>query len=408
MPKRITEDHKDFRNVISGKARKELKKLFKTGQITRQRGKNGRLIINIPQIDIPHIQHGDNDNSGTGIGRGDGKKGDIIKKADPGDGKGSSGGGDEHAEGISISVDMDDVLKFMQNELKLPDMKPKPTATYEDTKIIYNDISKNGPDSLRHNRRTLIETMKRMAMVGSLDEKQVLPGNQTPIRLITPINSDRRYRQYREIKIPTSNAVIFFARDCSGSMDDYRCDIVSDMSWWIDAWIRSFYTKVDRCYLIHDTECEEVDEKKFYNYRHGGGTKISCVFEKISELLVNRYPPHKYNVYVFCFSDGDNQTFPNNDNQVLENILKEKFKQHDLNMIGFTQVIPYQYDKSLHQYLKGAIEDGRFDPNFLRLVEIGKDSDGVYYGTNMPEDERNSQIIDGIRKLLSPGSGAKI
>ena len=187
-------------------------------------------------------------------------------------------------------------------------------------------------------------------------------------------------------------------------MDDYRCDIVSDMAWWIDAWIRKFYTKVDRCYLIHDTECEEVDEKKFYEYRYGGGTKISCVFEIIAEMLINRYPPSKYNIYVFYFSDGDNQL---QDNAILEKIINEKFKKHDLNMIGFTQIIPYRYDTSLHAYLQEAIKDDRFDPDFLRLVEIGKDEEeGVYFNTNMPEDVRNSQIMDGIRKLLAP-SGVK-
>ena len=189
MPRRITEDHKHFRNVISGKTRKELKRLIKTGQITRQRGKNGRMTITIPQIDIPHIQHGDN---GSGIGRGPGKKGDVVGKTDS-EGKGNgNGAGEDHGEGITISVDMDSVLKFMQDELKLPDMKPKPSATHEDVKIVYNDISKTGPDSLRHTRRTLLETIKRMAMIGTLEDKRILPGNQIPVRLITPINSDRR------------------------------------------------------------------------------------------------------------------------------------------------------------------------------------------------------------------------
>ena len=49
-------------------------------------------------------------------------------------------------------------------------------------------------------------------------------------------------KQYNIIKKPSSNAVIFFARDWSGSMDQYKCDIVSDMSWWIDIWIKRFYS----------------------------------------------------------------------------------------------------------------------------------------------------------------------
>ena len=110
----------------------------------------------------------------------------------------------------------------------------------------------------------MLEALKRLAMSGDMDKLHYLPDVREPIRMITPINSDRRYRQYTEIKIPSSNAVIFFARDCSGSMDDYRCDVVSDMSWWIDCWIRRFYDRVERCYFVHDTEAEEVDEDTFY------------------------------------------------------------------------------------------------------------------------------------------------
>lgn len=353
--------------------------------------------ITIPSIDIPHIVHG---NNGNGVGRGPGKKGDVVdSKPKPGKGGGGAGNG-ESSEGITIQLDMKDVLRFMKDELELPAMRPKPSDTYDELKTVYNDISKNGPDSLRHTRRTLLEALKRMGMTNDIDKLHYLPGNTIPVRLITPINADRRYRQYTEIKIPSSNAVIFFVRDCSGSMDDYRCDIVSDMAWWIDCWIRQFYKKVDRCYLLHDTDCEEVDEKKFYEYRHGGSTKISPVFDKIAEMMVNRYPPHKYNVYVFYFGDGDNQI---GDNERVEKILNEKFKQHDLNLVGITQTLPYHYSNSLNAYLEEAMKDNRIPKGLVRLVDIRKEvnSDGDYdWSTSMPEEDRDQQIMDGIKKLL--------
>jgi len=71
IPKRIQEDHKRFRDVVSGRTRRELKRLIKSGAIVRQRPKGGKVTISIPQIDIPHFVHGD---SGEGIGRGPGKK----------------------------------------------------------------------------------------------------------------------------------------------------------------------------------------------------------------------------------------------------------------------------------------------------------------------------------------------
>lgn len=399
MPHRINEDHKRFRDVISGRSRKELKRLIKSGSIVRQRPKGGKMTISIPQIDIPHFLFGDSD---KGVGRGPGKPDDVIGK-DPGQGKGGQAGTDP-GEGIRISVDMADVLRFLEEELHLPKMKPKPNQTFEEVKIKYNDISKNGPESLRHTRRTMKEALKRMAMCGELEQPTLAKGSVAPVRMITPINSDRRYRQYREIKIPSSNAVIFFARDCSGSMDDYRCDIVSDMAWWLDCWIRKFYKRVDRCYFVHDTLAQEVNEEEFYTYRYGGGTQCSSAFKAIAEQLENRYPPHAYNIYVFYFSDGDNQ---HGDNERMVKIIKEELGADKVNLIGMSQICAWRYDESVKCYFDECIKDGRLGSN-VRTTSVGEKTDGDKdfgfgnwgYKSDMTEEQRNTQIIEGIKKLL--------
>ena len=394
MPKRIQEDHKKFRDVVSGRTRKELKRLIKSGAIVRQRPKGGKVTISIPQIDIPHFVHGD---TGEGIGRGPGKEGDTIGR-DPQPGKGNKAG-DQEGEGINISIDMDDVLKFMEEELKLPFMKPKPNETFEEVKIKYNDISRVGPNSLRHTRRTMKEALKRLAMGGKLDELQMVPGASVPMKVITPIKQDFRYRQYREIKIPASNAVIFFARDCSGSMDDYRCDIVSDMAWWIDCWIRRFYKRVDRCYFVHDTRAQEVNEEQFYTYRYGGGTQCSSAFDSIAQQLENRYSPQKFNIYVFYFTDGDNW---DNDNERVVKIIKEKLPSGVVNFVGITQVCSWSYEGSVKAYIDDKIKNGILKSDHVKTASIGSGQDGSSYSTpNLSEDERNGQIIDAIKELLS-------
>ena len=67
MPRRVHEDWQQFRDVVSGRIRKALKKFIKSGQIVKNRGKNGKVSITIPKIDIPHIVYGSN---GEGVGRG--------------------------------------------------------------------------------------------------------------------------------------------------------------------------------------------------------------------------------------------------------------------------------------------------------------------------------------------------
>ena len=376
MGRRIDEDHKDFHDVYAGKKRKALQKYINNGKIFPKRGKNGKVNLTIPRIDIPHIVYGD---SNDGVGRGEGKQGDVIGKKDQqGQGKGNQAG-QEEGEGIEVQIDMEEIWKAFENELKLPPMKPKPNQTFEDVIIKYNDISLNGPESLRHNRRTLMQAMKRMCSTGDINKLHKIPGIVDPMRLILPINSDKRYRQYREIKIPSNKAVIFFARDGSASMTQDKCDIVSDMAWWIDSWIRRFYDKVERCYVWHDTQAQEVDEKKFYRYRYGGGTTCSSALKLITKQFENRFPPEAWNIYLFYFTDGENW---DGDNAIFCDTIEKELGPNVVNLIGITQV--FANTRGLKEFV-----DNRFNGlENLKTTEI------------RPGQEIGSEVKDAIIQLL--------
>jgi len=396
-PRRIEEDHKDFIDVVSGKLRKALKKFIKSGQIVKSRGKRGKISISIPKIDIPQILYGDN---GNGTGRGKGKDGDVIDKGKKGKGNGNGAGQDE-SEGITISLDLEEVLKFMQGELELPNLKPKVSDTFDEVKIKYNNISLVGPESLRHNRRTFLEALKRQAADGTINDLEIVPGCKDPIKAIKPIKRDKRYRQYKEIKVPSSNALIIYARDGSGSMDQQKCEIVSDMAWWIDVWIRRFYKRVDRLFVWHDSSAMEVDEEKFYNYRFGGGTTCSSALKFISKQFENRYPPEKWNIYVFYFTDGDNWE---EDNQIFINTLKESFGERIVNLVGITQILPWNYANSIKNVVDQALEKGDINRENIKTTEINSEGGAV-----LTEEKRNQQILEAIQKLMgSDKSKAKL
>ena len=397
MPRRVEEDHKHFRDVVEGRARKAIRKYMSKGTIFRQRAKGGKIGIPIDRIAIPRFKYGDNK---IGVGRGPGKPGDVIGR-DPQPGKGNKPG-DQHNEGIELQIDLEHILKFMQDELQLPNLKPKENQTFEETEYKYNDISLTGPHSLRHMKRTLMKAYQRLVQVGEADKLHAIPGMVEKVRMITPINSDFRYRQYKVLKKPSSNAVIFFARDCSYSMNDFKCDIVSDMSWWIDVWIRSFYKKTERCYFVHDTEAQEVDEEKFYKYRYGGGTKCSSALSLIAKQLKYRFPPEKWNIYLFYFSDGENW---DNDNDRFCQVIKEKFPPNIANFVGITQVLPWNYEGSLKQFVHKKVEEGYLDGEQVRLTGVGPEEKQkgftLGYGSpSMSEDERNEGIQKAIKDLL--------
>lgn len=398
MPRRIQEDHKFFRDVVSGTTNRELQKYIKTGHILPKRGKNGKIAIPIPRIDSPHFVHG---RQNEGVASGPGERGDIIGK-EPGKGKGG-GASVDPGDAIEVAVDLKDILKALGEEWSLPNMLPKQNATFEEVKIRYSSLSKVGPSSLLHKRKTMLETLKRMSATGQLGENslRLLPGYSVPIKALLPIKDDMRYRQWREIKIPSSNAVIFFARDISGSMGNAHCEIVSDMSWWIDQWIRQFYERTERCYVIHDVAAKEVDENKFYKLRMGGGTVCSSAFKYIAKQLKHRFPPEMWNVYIFYFSDGDNW---GDDNEKVVNIMSKELGDK-VNLIGMAQILPWG-NEGLREHIEKSIEAGKLNRQFVTTTGIdrqNKNNNGYGFwnwNESLDEDYRNQALKNAIQDLL--------
>lgn len=389
-----------FREVVAGTTRKELKKFIEQGNIFRQRGKNGRMSIPIPRINLPHIRFGQQN---EGVGRGEGDEGDVVGR-DPGRKPGDRGASDSPGEGMLVDVDMAYILDAMQQELQLPNPRKRENDTYDEIRIKYNGLSKVGPASLLHKRKTMLQCMKRMSSLGRLNERRYIPGYRDPVPCLIPITEDKRYRQWNEIKIPSSNAVIFFARDISGSMTPFKCDIVSDMSWWIDCWIRRFYERVERCYVLHDTQAKEVDEEKFYKMRMGGGTMCSSALKYITRQMKHRYPPSKWNIYIFYFSDGDNW---GGDNEVFCNMIKKQLTPQNISLLGCTQILPWGYNDTLKEAVDKKIADGTFDNRFVRTTGIVQENGagnqphfGWRWDDSMPEEARNAAIKNAIKDLL--------
>lgn len=396
MAKNIVEDHKKFRDIISGKVREDLKKRISSGNMFRNRGKNGKISITIPKINLPFIQYGKPE---EGVGRGDGKDGDVIGKDDK-KGKGNKAG-DEHADGIVVQVDEDYVMKLLKEELELPDLLPKESQTFEDEKIVYNGISKIGPNALLHKRKTLRETMKRMAAQGLLNNKTQISAYNQPVPLLLPNNDDRRYRQYNIIKKPSSNAVIFYMRDGSGSMTAEKCEIVSDISWWLNEYIKTYYSKTESVYLWHDTEAKEVSQETFFNLRYGGGTRCSSALRLMKKLISakSKYDPDKWNIYAFYFGDGENEW---DDNGKFCKFLKEDLGPDKVNLFGLTQVMAWDYSETLKGYVDKKLSSGELKKDKVRTTEIQapKDSNYDYF---KDETNRDDAVKNALKDLLGKG-----
>lgn len=394
MTRRISGDHHYFHQVIGGKARKELAKRIRDSSIFIQRAKNGKLRISLKEIDIPYFNFGE---ASDGVGRGDGEKGDVIGR-DPQKGNGA---GTEDGEGMLVDVDVNFVLDILQEELELPNIKPK-DRTFENTDIKYDDISKTGPESLRDNKRTMKEAIKRGLASGQGQEEIYVPGQVDPVKAIFPINRDKRYRQWKEVNIPSNKAVLLFSRDGSGSMDDEKCTIISHICYWTEQWLRRFYEKVEVAYFWHDIDGEEVNSEKFYKYRYGGGTVCSSVLKLIAEQFQSRFPPQQYNIYTLYFTDGEND---DKDNEIFCELIRDKFSFQDVNLFALTQVLCSNYSGSVKKYLENFIWHNKM-PN-LSMISIGPEINASWENSwalgSMTDEDKNS----AVKRVLKHHFGKK-
>jgi len=336
---KIERDHSRFRQIVRGKIKKELRKYMTQGEMIGKKGKDV-VSIPLPQIDLPHFRFGRNMG---GVGSGDGQVGDPIG-GQPQEGSGQGEAGDQPGEHIlEVDLTLDELAKILGEELELPNILPRGKRTVMAEKERYSSIRRQGPESLRHFKRTFIKAMQRQIALGKYD-----PNNPTVI----PIKADKRYKSWQITHVPESNAVIFYMMDVSGSMGDEQKDLVRTTAFWIDTWLRSQYRTIESRYITHDAAAREVDQQTFYKTRESGGTAISSAYRLCADLVEKHYSPMDWNIYTFHFSDGDNLL---SDNEQCFQILKTEMLPK-VNLFCYGQVRSLYGSGEFKRKLDDALE----------------------------------------------------
>ncbi|WP_129672202.1 DUF444 family protein [Candidatus Chloroploca sp. Khr17] len=291
--KRVDRDLGRFRQIVRGKIKQDLRKYMSHGEMIGRQGKR-YVSIPVPQIDLPQFRYGAK--QGGGVGQGEGDVGDPIGQGDPQQGQGEAGS-EPGQHVLEVDVPLEELAAILGEELQLPNIQPKGQKNLISEKDKYSGIRRTGPNSLRHFKRTYREALRRQISSGEYDSVD-------PI--VVPIRDDMRYRSWKEVMIPESNAVIIYMMDVSGSMGSEQKELVRITAFWIETWLRSQYKEIDIRYIVHDAAAKEVDQETFYHIREGGGTKISSAYKLCNRLIDERYPANEWNIYPFHFSDGDN------------------------------------------------------------------------------------------------------
>jgi uncharacterized sporulation protein YeaH/YhbH (DUF444 family) len=203
--------------------------------------------------------------------------------------------------------------------------------------------------------------------------------------LISP--KDKIYRILSREMDYESQAMVFFLRDYSGSMNGKPTQLVVAQHVLIYSWLLYQYAKqVESRFILHDTEANEVhDFYTYYNSKVAGGTKVASAYRLVNEIVEKENLKRDYNIYIFHGTDGEDW-----DTDGKESIPEVKKMLTYANRIGITIAengVGSSQNSEVEKYLK---KSGLLDekPNLLRLDVMKQDAD-------------EPRLIEGIKHLIS-------
>lgn len=290
-------------------------------------GKSGDKKIKIPIRGIKEYRFIYGDNS-RGVAQGDGKQkpGDVVKKDYFKEAPGMGKAGDRPGEDIyETEITLDTAIEYLFEDLNLPEMEKKKLRTIEFERLIKKKgYKKKGIRSSLSRRKTAIERIKRKK-AAHIEPEERFPFHEQDLRYNRKVIDTRYY----------SNAVVFCVMDTSGSMDLTKKYLARSFYFLLYQFINIRYQNVEIVFIAHHSEAKEVTEDEFFHKAESGGTMISSGYEKVLDIIENRYHPSLWNIYAFHCSDGDN--FPS-DNEAAVRYARELKKV--CNLFGYGEIKP--------------------------------------------------------------------
>lgn len=258
----------------------------------------------------------------TGAGQGQGQPGDILRHAGDDDDEGNegAGGNDDGEVKLLLEFSVDDIIDWLWEDLRLPDLKPVASPAIPDTAPVREGWDRHGARSRLDRRRTLKEAIKRRAV-----QDDPLPFT----------DEDLRFRQLVNRPRPASAALIFFVIDVSASMTQLERKLAKSFFFFALQGLRRRYAKVAARFIAHTTQAWEFNEGDFFQVSGIGGTIASSGFRLALDIIRRERLAGQTNLYLFYASDGENFT---EDRGATHHSLKELAGM--LNYIGFVETLP--------------------------------------------------------------------
>jgi uncharacterized sporulation protein YeaH/YhbH (DUF444 family) len=350
--------------------------------------KKSKVIV-VPTTTEPKFYHDDSiteDGEQTTGGSGDGEEGEVIGQQQPqqqqGDGEGQGAGQGEGGD-HEMSSQAFDLGKLLTEKFQLPNLKNKGKKrafskyTYELT-----DINRRF-GQLLEKKATFKRIIETNIQLGHIDPKKPIDTKQL---IISP--DDLVYRILSQEKDFETQAVVFFIRDYSGSMQGKPTEAISTQHLFIYSWLMYQYqNNVETRFILHDTQAKEVpDFHTYYQLQIAGGTRVAPAFQLAEQIIVNEQLAKDYNIYIFYGTDGDDW---DDDGKEYIEVLRRLLTL--TNRIGITVAKNSWSGSGKTNVEKNTEKSGLLDSK----------AEYIKIDTFSAEEANEKQIIESIKKLVS-------
>lgn len=334
---------------------------------------DGKELVKIPirSMEEYRFRFNHNKSKQVGQGEGDSQVGDLIARESPkGPGTGRGAGDQPGVDYYEVEISVEELEEILFAEMELPRLARKEQDTIVAPDIRFNDVRKKGLMGNIDKKRTILESIKRNALRGQPKKGSISI-------------DDLRFKTWEDVVIPHSNAAVIAMMDTSGSMGIFEKYVARSFFFWMVRFLRSKYENVEIAFIAHHTEAKEVTEEAFFSRGESGGTICSSAYRYALKLIDDKYPPHRYNIYPFHFSDGDNLT---SDNEQCVRLVRQLLKQ--CNLFGYAEVNQYNRYSTLmtaYKHLK--------DEKFMHYVIREKGQ--VYEALKYFFQSRDTEAVSG-------------
>lgn len=318
---------------------------------------------------------------GKSGGSGDGEEGTIIGE-EPVHGRGGSGsGGAGQGEGGEHDIESGayDLGRILTERFQLPNLKEKGKKrslkrfTYELTD------RHRGFGQILDKKATFKRVIETNIGLGNISDTEEVDLTKL---LVAP--RDNVYRVLSREKDLESQALVFFVRDYSGSMQGKPTEMVVTQHVLIYSWLLYHYDRqVETRFVLHDTDAKEVpDFYTYYSLNVAGGTNVEAAYKLVNEIVEAQNLARDYNIYVFHGTDGDDW-----DGDGRKAVAELRRMLGYASRVGITITQSGEYLTNVERYIRNSGLPEEF-PKLLKMDTIRGQAE-------------ETRIIEGIRRLIS-------